>query len=277
MKVLFINKFECPDYQNDMVYHGLIDSGFEVYETAYPNYMLSSHPNPISLYGKGFTMFTKLNHIPNVENSTTITQKIYDNYYDIIIYGSVYRDLSYLDIIKKSYSKNRIYFIDGEDHDICLEYLFDYGTYCKRECTNNTSKPITFAIPESQLITTDVEKTKMFGTVIPGNLSTYIFNTESEYYHDYAKSYYGITNKKGGWDCMRHYEILVNKSIPFFTDLEYCPVNTLITFPKEIILDTNQYARQNKIHPEYDHLNNELFKYTKKNLTTKSLIKNILS
>ena len=276
MKVLFINHFGFPDYQNDMVYHGLIESGFDVYETSYPSYMLSSHPNPLSLYGKGFSIFAKLNHIPNVEDPAIITQKIHDNYYDLIIFGSVHRDLSYLDVIKQCYSKDRVYFIDGEDGDGCLEFLFDYGTYCKRECTNSKAKPITFAIPESQLITSVVEKTRLFGTIIPGDMSTYIFNTESEYYYDYASSYYGITHKKAGWDCMRHYEILANKCIPFFTDLNSCPPSILTTFPKEIILETNQYARESKIHPEYDSLNNELFKYTRENLTTKSLIKNIL-
>ena len=276
MKVLFINHFYFPDYQNDMVYHGLIESGYDVYETSYPQYMLSSHPNPTSLYGKGFSIFAKLNHTPNVESSEIILEKITSKFYDLIIYGSVHRDLSHLEIIKNHYSKDQIYFIDGEDGEGCLENLFEFGTYCKRECLNSKAKPITFTIPESQLIKTNPEKTKLFGTIIPGDLSTYIFDNEKEYYQDYASSYYGITRKKAGWDCMRHYEILANKCIPFFTDLEQCPPNILSTFPKDIILETNQYARDNKIHPEYDKLNDELFNYTCNNLTTKHLIKQIL-
>lgn len=276
MKVLFINHFGFPDYQNDMVYHGLIESGHEVYETAYPSYMMESHPNPLSLYGRGFSIFAKLKHSPNVEDSRIIAEKIQCKFYDLIIFGSVHRDLSYLDIVKNFYSKDEIYFIDGEDGTDCLENLFSFGTYCKRECVDSRAKPITFAIPESQLIKTTVEKNKLFGTIIPGNLSTYIFNTESEYYYDYATSYYGITHKKAGWDCMRHYEILANKCIPFFTDLEHCPASILCTFPKEIILETNQYARDGKLHPEYDILNSELFAYTKEHLTTKKLITTIL-
>jgi len=76
MKILFINNFSFPDYLNDMVYHGLIDSNFEVYETAYPSYMLSSYPNPKSLYGRGFSIFAKLNHIPKLESTEVILQKI---------------------------------------------------------------------------------------------------------------------------------------------------------------------------------------------------------
>jgi hypothetical protein len=276
MKVLFVNHFGFPDYQNDMVYHGLIDTGHEVYETAYPSYMLNSHPNPISLYGKGFSIFAKLTHIPNVEDTNIILEKIHSKFYDIVIYGSVHRDLSYLDDVKLSYSKDQIYFIDGEDGDGCLENLFEFGTYCKRECLTTRAKPITFAIPESQLIKETPIKNKLFGTIIPGDSLTYIFDNEKEYYQDYASSYYGITHKKAGWDCMRHYEILANKCIPFFTDLEQCPPNILSTFPKDIILETNQYARDNKIHPDYDKLNDELFNYTYNNLTTKHLIKQIL-
>jgi len=276
MKVLFINNFNAPDYQNDMIYHGLIDSRFDVYETSYPGYMLSSHPNPISLYGKGFSLFAKLNHTPNVENQEIIIEKIRSKFYDLIIFGSVHRDLSYLELVKNIYSKNQVYFIDGEDGYDCLDFLFDYGVYFKRECLNPKAVPITFAIPESQLITRVVQKTKLYGTIVPGDMSTYIFNTESEYYNDYANSYYGITHKKAGWDCMRHYEILANKCIPFFLDLDQCPQNILTTFPKEIILETNKYAREYKIHPNYDKLNNELFKYTCENLTTKSLIKKII-
>jgi hypothetical protein len=137
MKVLFINHFGFPDYQNDMVYHGLIELGYEVFETAYPGYMLSSHPNPSSLYGKGFSIFAKLTHTPSVEDTNTILEKIHSKYYDIVVYGSVYRDLSYLDAVKLNYPKDRVYFIDGEDGDRCLEDLFAIGTYCKRECTNS--------------------------------------------------------------------------------------------------------------------------------------------
>lgn len=276
MKVLFVSHFLFPDYQSDMVYHGLVESGLEVYETAHPTYMLSSYPNPLSLYGKGFSLFAKLTHTPKCESPEAIREKIVDRFYDLIIYGSVHRDLSYLDLVKDSYQRDRVYFIDGEDGTECLDFLFDHGVYCKRECVDNRTKPITFAIPASQLLNTTTEKTKLFGTIIPGQVSTYVFETETDYYHDYATSYYGITHKKAGWDCMRHYEILANKSIPFFTDLEHCPANTLITFPKKLILETNQYARENKVHPDYGTLNEELFQYTKEHLTTTSLIKNIL-
>ena len=218
MKVLFVNYFNFPDYQNDMVYHGLIENGYEVYETAYPAYMMKSHPAPLSLYGRGFSIFAKLEHTPNVESDEVIEDKISNRFYDIVIFGSVHRDLKYLELVKSYYKKHEVHFIDGEDGDGISYSLVPYGTYWKRECNDTNVRAITFAIPESQLITVNTEKTKLFGTIIPGNTETYIFNNEKEYYSDYASSYYGLTHKKAGWDCMRHYEILANKCIPYFVD-----------------------------------------------------------
>ena len=276
MKILFINHFRFPDYQNDVVYHGLIESGFEVYETANPAYMLKSHPNPTSLYGKGFSIFAKLEHTPNIEAKDTVQEKVRDRFYDLVIFGSIHRDQSYLEEVLKVYKRNEVYFIDGEDSTACLEHLFSLGVYFKRERVNTHTKAISFAIPETQLLTTPTVKDKYFGTVVPGQQNTYIFNTEAEYYADYARSYYGETCKKAGWDCMRHYEILANRCIPYFTDLHECPIQTLETFPKDIILETNHYARQKLLHPNYEELNDELFRYTEKYLTTKKLITTIL-
>ena len=45
-----------------------------------------------------------------------------------------------------------------------------------------------------------------------------------------------IHYKKNGWDCLRHYEILANGSIPLFIKLDDCPNNTLTSFPKKELL-----------------------------------------
>jgi hypothetical protein len=276
MKVLFINHFKSPDYLNDMVYHGLIDGGHDVYETAPPRYMLASHPNPSSLYGRGFSLFARLTHTPKVESVNEIFEKIVDRFYDIVIFGSVHRDLSYFDVVANMYPRERVHFIDGEDSTKILDGLIGCGRYWKRECVDESTDPITFAIPESQLLRSPVIKSKLFGTIIPGKVETYIFNNEKDYYEDYASSYYGLTFKKAGWDCMRHYEILANRCIPYFPHLSQCPPRTLCSFPKELILETNKYAANSKIHPNYDEINLELFNYTCRHLTTKKLVDSIL-
>lgn len=279
MKILFVNNFIAPDYMNDMVYHGFVSTGHEVYETAYPTYMLSSHPEPEKLYGKGFTMYARMTHQPNIEDGDEIIYKIAKRYYDLIIFGSVVRDRSYLGIIKKFYPKHCVHFIDGEDlPEFNVPGLENYGTYWKREMGEHQSfKPISFGIPKSQLISTPAEKEKLFAHIVPGKLETYIFNNEQDYYRDYAISYYGITNKKAGWDCMRHYEILANRCIPYFSDLQACPKNIMANFPKKTILEVNKYAERGVIPSFYDEINEQLFEYTKNNLTTEKIANTIIA
>ena len=82
--------------------------------------------------------------------------------------------------------------------------------------------------------------------------------------------------KKAGWDAMRHYEILANKCIPYFIDLENCPSQTLTNLPKELLLKGKKVT-ENFDDKEYFSILNEVFEYTIKNLTTKQLAKYVLN
>lgn len=272
MKVLFINNFRGIDYQNDSVYYGLIENGFDVFESNHPNYLMKGFTGWPWLYGKGFSYANKMTHTPKVESSEQIMDKISSKFYDIIVYGSIWRDDSFISHVTDIYDKFRIHFVDGEDELKMRDDLFSKGVYWKRELRDNIANPIHFGIPECQLITHNPIKEKLFAHIIPGDKSTYIFNDEESYYKDYEISYYGKTWKKAGWDCLRHYEILTNKCIPYFPDLESCPEMTMTTFPKKLVLQTNLYAEKNQIHPNYDEINQELFDYTKVNLTSKRLV-----
>ena len=75
---------------------------------------------------------------------------------------------------------------------------------------------------------------------------------------------------------MRHYEILANNCIPYFIDLENCPKYTLTNLPKELLLEAKELAN-NFEEQKYNIILNELFKYTKDNLTTKALAKYVLN
>ena len=287
MKVLYVFNFEYPDYQSDTIYHGLIDSGIEVYETHYPSYMLKSFQNLGSIYGKGFTMFGKMDHVPKVDDEKTILEKIRSKFYDVVIYGCVYTHegfpkrqcLDYLEEVKKYYPKNKIHFIDGSDYsyNFANQYqLNEYGIVWKSHLVDyGIANHIMFGIPQCQLIKCNPFKEKLFATIIPGNFNTYIYSDEESYYKDYSISYYGMTWKKGQWNCMRHLEILANKCIPYFPDIEDCPPLTMVGFPKDIIKETNKYARRYEIHPHYNEINEYLFNYTMNNLTTKQIIKSL--
>lgn len=149
--------------------------------------------------------------------------------------------------------------------------------------------PITFSIPKEKICTSPdlIKKTKILSDLIPGRLDTYIYNNETDYYNEYQKSLFALTTKKGGWDCLRHYEILANNCIPIFPNIENCPKNTMKLLSKTLIIEGNLLyeAFKNKyIHElseedlnKYNNLANRLFNYTNNNLTTKQIAKYILN
>src|SRR5688572_9949738 len=109
-----------------------------------------------------------------------------------------------------------------------MSNIFVIIFFCVATITINTSSiqykpfPIGFAISETKFVSDVPIKDKDFASIIPGDLKTYIYTEESAYYKDYQRSYFAITCKKGGWDCMRHYEILANGCIPYFIDIDKC-------------------------------------------------------
>jgi hypothetical protein len=145
---------------------------------------------------------------------------------------------------------------------------------------------ITFSIPEEKIVKDIPNKSKILSNLIPGNLSTYIYNDEEDYYSEYKKSLFAMTIQKGGWDCMRHYEILLNGCIPYFPNIENCPENTMKLFPKDLILEGNilfeKYRNYDINNLEKDDINEcnilikKLLEYTNQYLTTKNMAKYIL-
>lgn len=144
--------------------------------------------------------------------------------------------------------------------------------------------PIQFSIPEEKIVRIIPVKTQDFATVIPGDPKTYIFNQESDYFADYQKSYYAITKKKAGWDCLRHYEILASGCIPYFLDLDQCPENTMTLLPKELILEAMHLEGVSNGHIDhtrfdrvkYFDLLDRLLEHTRSHLTTKKIAEYIL-
>jgi len=140
--------------------------------------------------------------------------------------------------------------------------------------------PITFSIPEEKMIQSIPKKTKLLSSLIPGDLKTYIYHTEKEYYEEYQKSCFAITTKKAGWDCMRHYEIVANGCLPCFPDLEECPLFTMTMLPKHLLFQSNNlYERMKKDssdNKEYIPLLIEMMSYFKEHLTTKVVSRMIL-
>lgn len=144
--------------------------------------------------------------------------------------------------------------------------------------------PITFSIPASKVVDVIPKKTKLLSTIIPGDSKTYTFKTEETYYNEYKSSMFATTTKKSGWDCMRHYEIIANGCIPYFPNLEDCPVNTMALMPKDLMLEGNaMYIKFSKSIEltegdleEYNTLNLKLLNFLKDKLTTRAMAKYVL-
>ena len=50
-----------------------------------------------------------------------------------------------------------------------------------------------------------------------------MFDAEEDYYADLRASRFGVTTKRAGWDCLRHYELAANGCVPCFRDLDRKP------------------------------------------------------
>jgi hypothetical protein len=56
-----------------------------------------------------------------------------------------------------------------------------------------------------------------------GQGTSYAFDDEADYYADLQSSRFGVTVKRAGWDCLRHYEMAANGCVPCFRELDAKP------------------------------------------------------
>lgn len=281
MKVLFVSLGE-PDYQCDCLLHGFYSLlGADLTHTDDYHLMYKQYTTPEQLKnssGRGFTIWGNLPEYLN--DKSDIENKIKNKYFDFIVYGSVRRHRQYINLVTEYYPKNKIAIVDGEDDFLLIN---NHGIpYFKRELLTQMYNifPISFSIPEEKILkdTNNIKKEQFLAKYLPGNTSgaNYIYESEEEYYKDYQTSYFGRTYKKGGWDCMRHYEILANYCMPHFPDLVECPSNTMKNFPKKEILEANSIFDNGNITDRYYELLNQVFEYTKNSLTTKESAKYLI-
>ena len=259
MKILFITHNNNPntppnnyynEYMNDLLLHGLREVyGKDVidYPGAWYLYKDESRKRQLDkkyLWGKGITTHEILDNY-NLIDRSDISEKIKKKYFDLIIYGSIQRNNSFIDEAMKY--NNKLIFIDGEDSQLLQKKLIGKGLYFKRELKNSIKYvfPINFAIPKNKILNNIKADPKfLLSPLIPGKLDTYIYKNENDYYEMYQNSIFGLTYKKVGWDCLRHYEILMNGSLPIFLNINKCPDLTMQNFPKKIIGEiTNKYEK----------------------------------
>ena len=142
------------------------------------------------------------------------------------------------------------------------------------DLNQNTKKylmiyPISYSFPAESIVPYISFKTEHTAKHL------YQFEKSEDYLKNYRNSFFGMTQKRAGWDCLRHYEILSQGTIPHFTNLENLPLKTMVNFPKELVIHLNKkyyHKSLEEIYKEpssivYNDLDG-LLQYTKEHLTT---------
>ena len=279
MKILFITNATGIDYLSDCIFHGLVDSGHDVVDSKYLWYL--SQPldirQKLQLYGRGFTISGNLPDRSDV-NRSNIHDRILSHEFDRIVYGSITRCSDYLEEVRSTYKKNEVIICNGEDDTNFDMELTKIGLCFKRELTSAQLYPISFAIPEVKIRRVSPEKTQILSNIIPGTAMqrNYTFTDEKLYYDEYSKSMFGMTMKKAGWDCLRHYEIIASNCLPYFHNYQACPQFTMMNWPCELQRESNAMFETNDFS-NYQTVLDEFSRYCIEHLTTKALANYILT
>ena len=189
---------------------------------------------------KGFSLYNRLDNIE--VDRDDIDNKIKSGFFDLVVYSIHHscnndKNRIFETIGKDTPSKKCV--VDGND---VPQMFIEIPTICplfKREMryVKNNVYPISFSIPKENIVDDIPEKIHDFAHIIPGmhghpHLQTYTYGDEKSYFDDYKNSYFAFTSMKGGWDCLRHYEIIACGCMPYFTDIEHKPSYTMSRWPK---------------------------------------------
>jgi hypothetical protein len=148
-------------------------------------------------------------------------------------------------------------------------YELNIDNYLKKQAI-----PLSYSIPDEYVVdNVNIDnKTIELSPMIAGQRATYLFGAgqENDYLKHYNDCYFVYTKKKGGWDCLRHYEILAQGAIPLFDGLEDSPNLTMITLPKQLLIEAKRelipYGPEKKeLYKEYV---NKLLDHTREHCTT---------
>jgi len=274
MKVLYISEGAVHEYMNDMLFHGLHRLlGSDVVDVNHMEFMFQG-----TIHG-GYTLWGLL---PNLEvDRTDILSKIRNRYFDLVIYGMVHLWREFLNEVETAYPPSRIFFIDGCDDYSIAPVQKGSGLYFKREIPDAPEYadmfPIQFCVPREKIVSSIPDKIRLMAPLDPSDRSTYGYVTEESYREMYAVSRFGKTIRKGGWDCLRHCEIMMMGCLPYFLGLEACPARTLEYLPKvELLLARQIYDTWPAMESRWEQVMLIMMNLLRKNLTTEAVAKRVL-
>lgn len=275
MKILFYYESESFDYLSSLILNQFIFDGIhDIFSNKFPHNFFKSNIKSYPAYGGGHTVYYKLdNNLKkniNLLLEAEIANRILDKEFDLIFYlnpeifkYSAENSLAHYDNVIKNYRKEEIFLIDGHDHQHVNLNFTKNVNYYKRELLpkyKNQCKPISFSYPSYfefshkikniESIKNNIFKfsyTKKNNILAPNDprfTNSYVFQNEFDYYAQYSNSLFATTTRKGGWDCVRHYEILKNNCLPYFPSIENKPRTTMINYPVKLQSKVNKFFKK---------------------------------
>ena len=255
-RVLFFTESR-EDYLADSLLHGLISLGLEVVDYPRKQVLYAGHQScsvspQLGVRGHGFTLYGLLPD--RLVDRSFVIQRLEAGWFDLVIIGQIWRQWGQLLDLAPLLQTIPVVLLDGDDDPRLFHRsgtrLRRYGwqrfpirsglcLYFKREWQGEVNQgrlcrvlPASFSIPVDKIRPADLaSKTQRFAShcVDPEvarscNLHTsYAFASEQAYYDDLATSRFAVTTKRGGWDCLRHYEIAALGALPCVRQLETKP------------------------------------------------------
>lgn len=258
-RILFFTTNE-EDYLSDGLLHGLRSLlGERVVDFPKQELVYANVPESLRArsHGRGFTLYGRL---PDVEiDRYHVFRRAQVGEFELIVFSDIQRQLGYLLQLWAARSPVPIVFVDGSDSSDPFPYakrhfrlfpplvwpLCRSVPYFKRELDASSLRafhfgllerlprnvhPIAFSIPESVIVSAPPNKTKdwpehIVDSEVARQLGRsqerrYAFDDEAAYYADLQASRFGVTTKRAGWDCLRHYEIAAAGAVPCFRALD---------------------------------------------------------
>ena len=255
-RVLFLTESR-EDYLADSLLHGLISLGLEVVD--YPRKQIlysgnQSRPDspPLGVRGHGFTLYGLLPDRP--VDRTFVIQRLERGWFDLVVIGQIWRQWGQLLDLAPLLQTVPVVLLDGDDDTRLFHCsgtrLRRYGWqpfpvrsgrcfYLKRELQGDFRQspqcqviPASFSIPEQKIrpINISGKKYRLASHCVDHEVAqacglhvSYAFASEEAYYDNIASSRFAVTTKRGGWDCLRHYEIAAAGALPCILKLETKP------------------------------------------------------
>jgi len=207
--------------------------------------------------GGGFSLYGLLQEPPGGIDRSQIWRRLEGGWFDAVVLSNVWRQWGLLLQWQQLLSRLPLLLLDGDDDERIYPRSgtrlrqFGLGTglsrllqaptthMFKREFTPRSRAwglrlqlhPLGFSIPEVAIVNSVAAKTQLFPSHIVdeelrvrlGGSASYAFADEAAYRADLGASRFGITTRRAGWDCLRHYEIAASGTIPCFRDLHRKP------------------------------------------------------